>query len=69
MINTIADRVAGKKTVRLATLHANAEAEAKELLASATERLKPVESVLAEVSPVIGTHIGPGTVGLAWNAE
>ncbi len=69
MINTIADRVAGKKTVRLATLHANAETEAKELLANVSARLKPVESVLAEVSPVVGTHTGPGTVGLAWCAE
>lgn len=68
MINTIADRVAGK-TLRLATLHANAEAEAKELLANASARLKPVETVLAEVSPVVGTHTGPGTVGLAWCAE
>ena len=68
MINTIAERVAGK-TLRLATIHANAEVEAKELLANATTRLKPVETVLAEVSPVVGTHTGPGTVGLAWCAE
>jgi len=68
MINTIAERVAGK-TLRLATIDANAEVEAKELLANATTRLKPVETVLAEVSPVVGTHTGPGTVGLAWCAE
>ncbi|MBI3242344.1 MAG: DegV family protein [Chloroflexi bacterium] len=68
VINNIAERVGGK-TLRLATLHANAEAEAKELLANASERLKPIETVLAEVSPVVGTHTGPGTVGLAWCAE
>lgn len=66
MINTIAGRVAGKGPLQLATIHANAEAEARELLAAATEKLKPVEALLTEVSPAIGAHTGPGTVGLAW---
>ena len=31
-------------------------------------RFHPDETVFSEVSPVIGTHVGPGTVGLAWCA-
>lgn len=69
MINNIAGRVAGKSGLRLATLHADAEAEARELLDTAAKRLNPVETVLAEVSPVVGTHTGPGTVGLAWSTD
>lgn len=69
VIDHIARLTSGKSNLRLATLHANAEAEAKELLTTATVRLKPVETVQAEVSPTVGTHTGPGTVGLAWMTD
>jgi fatty acid-binding protein DegV len=49
-------------------LHANAEVEARAALASAAALLHPVEQILACVSPVIGSHAGPGTVGLAYMA-
>ena len=34
----------------------------------AEQELHPVESLFTEVSPVVGTHAGPGTVGLAFMA-
>ena len=68
MIDLVVEKTAGCTPVRLATLHANAEAEAKSALAAAVVRLNPVEQILACVSPVIGTHAGPGTVGLAYMA-
>ena len=68
MIELIVERTAGQNPVRLATLHANAEAEAKSALETAAAQLNPVEQILASVSPVIGTHAGPGTVGLAYMA-
>lgn len=58
----------GKKPVHVATLHANAEQEAKDLLERAKQALDPVESVLSTVSPVVGVHAGPGTVGLVYLA-
>jgi fatty acid-binding protein DegV len=36
-------------------------------LDEAKARFQPDEAVLSEVSPVIGTHIGPGTIGLAYS--
>jgi DegV family protein with EDD domain len=68
MIDLVVERVAGRNPVRLATLHANAEEEAKAALQTAASRLDPVEQILASVSPVIGSHAGPGTVGLAYMA-
>ena len=62
------EKVAGRTPVRLATLHANAAEDARALLARAEQALKPVESVFTEVSPTVGTHAGPGTVGLAFMA-
>lgn len=68
MVEIVAEKIAGRTPVRLATLHANAESEARLLLESASVRLNPVEKYLTSVSPVIGTHAGPGTVGLAYMA-
>ncbi len=68
LLELVAGQVKGKANVRLATLHANAEKEARELLERAGRELNAVESVLSSVSPVVGTHAGPGTVGLAYMA-
>jgi DegV family protein with EDD domain len=68
MIELVVEKTAGSSPIRLATLHANAEAEARAALAAAAARLHPIEQILASVSPAIGTHAGPGTVGLAYMA-
>jgi len=68
MIDLVAQHVAGRTPVRLATLHANAETEARAALDAAVLQLQPIETVFASVSPVIGTHAGPGTIGLAFMA-
>ena len=66
VLELIAEQVKGKSNIRLATLHAHAAEDAKALLVRATEVLKPVETLFTEVSPVVGNHAGPGTVGLAY---
>jgi DegV family protein with EDD domain len=68
IIELVSEKCAGKSNIRLATLHANAEANAKLVLADAAAKLNAVESILSEVSPAIGAHLGPGTVGLAYCA-
>jgi len=68
IIELVVEKVAGRTPVRLATLHANAEAEARTTLEKISAQLQPIESVFAGVSPVIGNHAGPGTVGLAFMA-
>jgi DegV family protein with EDD domain len=68
MVELVSQRVGKQTPVRLATLHANAEAEARATLEAAVLQLQPIETVFASVSPVIGTHAGPGTIGLAFMA-
>ncbi len=68
LIELAEERIANRRPVRLATLHANAAEEARELLEEASQKLQADEVVFSEVSPVIGTHAGPGTVGLAFMA-
>jgi len=66
IIDLIEERTQGKKNIRLATLHANNPETAEYILDQAIERIPVVEKVFSEVSPVIGTHAGPGAVGLAY---
>jgi len=68
VLEMITEKVGGRTPVRLATLHANAEAEAKSLLEQGAKQLNAVETILTAVSPTVGTHAGPGTVGLAFIA-
>lgn len=66
ILDMVGERVAGKELVRLAALHANVPGEAKELLEQANSRINTVESIFSTISPVVGTHTGPGTIGLAY---
>jgi DegV family protein with EDD domain len=68
LVDLVEERIKGRQPVRLAGLHANSPEDARWLLEEAGRRLNPTESLFTEVSPVIGTHAGPGTVGLAYMA-
>ncbi len=65
----VVKRTNGARPIRLAALHANAPKEAAQLL----ERVRGLfnvsdvaDAVITEVSPVLGTHAGPGTVGIVF---
>jgi len=66
MLDLLEDHISGHTPIRLATVHANAESEAIALLETARQRFNPAESLVSPLSPVIGTHAGPGTVALAF---
>lgn len=68
IVELVAEKCAGKTPVRMATLHADSEADARVTLDKITALVHPVESVFAAVSPAVGANTGPGTVGLAWMA-
>jgi DegV family protein with EDD domain len=68
VLEILVDRIGSQKNIHLAILHANAEEDARGLLERAVAELHPQETIFTSVSPVIGTHAGPGTVGLAFMA-
>jgi DegV family protein with EDD domain len=68
MIELIIERIAGRSPVHLAALHANAPDLAKQVLEQASAQIQPTKTLLADVSPAVGVHLGPGTVGLAFMA-
>ncbi len=68
MLELIERRIGDAKPVRVSPFHALCLEDAQELQAVAEERFHPVENILTEVSPVIGSHVGPGTISLAFMA-
>lgn len=71
VVEIMVQRVGNQRPVHIAALHANAPAEAEKLLEKVCARFDSkdiVEAISGPVSPTIGTHTGPGTVGLAFMA-
>ena len=66
VLELVAEKTGGQSSIRIASLHANAPEEARSLLDRAAKALNATESIFTEVSPVVGNHAGPGTVGLAY---
>lgn len=56
----------GKSEAHFAVLHCEADVEARELGEQVKAKFNCAELVVAEAGPVIGTHTGPGTLGLAF---
>lgn len=69
MLQVVEDEMQGKSNVHVSVMNALAPIEAKNILAEMEKRLKPVELYSTELSPVIGTHVGPGTLGVIYYAE
>jgi DegV family protein with EDD domain len=68
LVEIVEEQIGGRKPVRLSALHANSPQDAQFVLDEAKKRLNPIEALISEVSPAIGTHTGPGTVGLVYMA-
>ena len=69
LLEILDDKLAGKPNLRISTIHAAAEKEAADLLVQAQERWATVEGYIAPVSPAVGTHVGPGTVGICYSTD
>jgi fatty acid-binding protein DegV len=69
LIELLETRVNGKTPINMmGVVSAAAEESAAHLLAEIKKHFKPNEIMLANLSPVLGTHTGPGTVGVAYVA-
>lgn len=68
IVELAVEQIGNRTPVRLSTLHANAQDDAQLVLQEAVAKLHPIETVLSEVSPVVGVHAGPGVVGIVYMA-
>jgi len=65
----LAEQQADGRPVHVGIVHANVPQAAQEFRDEVEKRLKCKEIFTIEFSPVIGVHVGPGTIGIALYAE
>jgi DegV family protein with EDD domain len=63
MVEATAGRM-GK--IKIAYVHAAAREEVEKIKTLVEKRVSTVESIIAELSPALGVHTGPGTAGLCY---
>lgn len=68
MVALVEKGIAGRQPVRLSVFHALDREAALALQAELEEHLHPLENILSFVSPVVGAHVGPGTLSIAYMA-
>jgi DegV family protein with EDD domain len=64
-------RIDSRSPIRLSAIHANDPENAANLLEKVKSKFNITEvseTMITEVSPVLGTHTGPGTVGIGFMA-
>lgn len=66
MVDLIEKAVGPGGKVKIAYVHAGAREEIEKLKEMAEARLTCVESLIAELSPALAVHTGPGTAGLCY---
>ncbi len=57
---------ANGRPVKVGVIHANALEAARAFQEQVAQALNVQESLLVELSPVLGTHVGPGTIGMGF---
>jgi DegV family protein with EDD domain len=60
------EAAAGKSKLKVAYVHAGARQEVEKIKAMVESRLNVLESFVAELSPALAVHTGPGTAGLCY---
>ncbi|MEN6529484.1 MAG: DegV family protein [Anaerolineaceae bacterium] len=68
MLQLVEKDINGRSPVHISVFHALAEDKARSMLEEATRRFNAEESILSYISPVIGSHVGPGTLSIAYMA-
>lgn len=68
LVDLTLERIGDRRPVEIAALHANAQDVAEQLIEKVQGRIETVRTVVTGVSPAVGVHLGPGTVGLAFMA-
>ncbi len=62
------ERIGDQRPIYMAAIHANAMEDAEMVLEQIAEKLPLKARIVTNVAPTVGTHTGPGTVGIAYMA-
>jgi len=66
MVDMVESAAGPRARINVAYVHAAAQEEAEKIKELLEGRLTCVESLIAELSPALGVHTGPGTAGLCY---
>ena len=66
LLDIVEERLGGNQMVEAAVMDVDAVEEADQLAMLIQDRFNPARLERAGVSPVVGTHVGPGTVGISF---
>ncbi len=69
LLDVVAADTEGKGNLHASVIHAAAPEDAERFKQQVIERLDPVELIITELSPVVGTHTGPGLVGMGYYTD
>ena len=68
LIALVSDRLGAARPARTAVVHVDAEAKAWQLSKEVEKRLAPDELIVSELTPVLGIHVGPDGLGIAYSS-
>jgi DegV family protein with EDD domain len=68
MVCLVEQGIGGRTPVRISVFHAGVKNQAETLQARLIQQFNAVEGIMSEVSPVVGSHTGPGTISVAYMA-
>jgi DegV family protein with EDD domain len=68
LMEIVAEHAGGGGSLHASVIHAQAKEEAETIRDRVSGAFRFAELYMAGVSPAIGTHVGPGTVGIAFYA-
>lgn len=69
VVEYLLEQVDASRPLRAAVMHAQAPADGQAVADDLSARLKVSELMVTNVTPVVGTHTGPGVVGIAAYTE
>lgn len=69
LVDIVQERLSGNKMIEAAVMDVNVPEEGNAFADTVKEKFEPVTLHRSTVSPVVGTHVGPGTIGIAFYGE
>ena len=69
LLELMEQTVTSSSPLHVAIMHGDVSKEAEQLKERVAARFQCSEPLMSEITPVIGTHTGPGTLGMAFYNE
>ncbi len=66
MVKIVEEKVGRGSKIKVAYVHTAAEAETEKIRILLEERVECLETIVAELSPALGVHSGPGATGICY---